>query len=214
MGLVIEPGYYFPAATQQKRLNIMPVIRAFIAIDLPSHIQEKLSDILNQLKRPDTMAVRWVPARNIHLTIKFLGDVSPSNLEILTKILQSEVSRYKPFEIRVASLGAFPSMRRPRVVWVGVEAPSVLQSLQRAVEVETVRLGYAAEDRPFSPHLTLGRVAHNASPEEVRQVADVLVNCKVGELGTALVDQVRLFRSDLQPGGAVYTPLFTTPMGK
>lgn len=192
----------------------MTVIRAFIAIDLPLPIQQKLAEVLEQLQQPDTRAVRWVPAKNIHLTIKFLGDVSPANLEILTKILRAEVSRFKPFEIRVGGLGAFPSMRRPRVVWVGVEAPPTLQALQRAVETETVRLGYAAEDRPFSPHLTLGRVAHNATPDEVRKVADILVRLKVGELGTATVDHVRLFRSDLQPGGAIYTPLYTTMLGK
>ncbi|HEY9087085.1 MAG TPA: RNA 2',3'-cyclic phosphodiesterase, partial [Anaerolineaceae bacterium] len=106
------------------------------------------------------------------------------------------------------------SIRRPRVIWVGVEAPPTLAAMQRAIETETVRLGYAAEDRPFSPHLTLGRVAHNASPDEVRKVADTLVSVKVGELGRATVDSVRLFRSDLQPGGAVYTPLFTTYLAR
>lgn len=191
----------------------MSVIRAFIAIDLPPHIQQKLGEVLDQLKQPETRAVRWVPAKNIHLTIKFLGDVSQANLEILTKLLKSEVGRFRPFEVRVGGLGAFPSMRRPRVVWVGVEAPPTLPAMQHSIEAGTVRLGYAAEDRPFSPHLTLGRVAHNASPDEVRSVADVLVGLKVGELGTALVDHVRLFRSDLQPGGAIYTPLYTTRLG-
>jgi 2'-5' RNA ligase len=190
----------------------MPVIRAFIAIDLPLHIQQQLAVILEQLRKPEATAVRWVPAQNIHLTIKFLGDVSPANLEILTRILKAEVSRYRPFEIQIGGLGAFPSVRRPRVIWVGVEAPPTLQSLQRSIETETVRLGYPVEERPFSPHLTLGRVAHNASPDEVRKVADGLVNMKVGDLGKATIDHVRLFRSDLQPGGAVYTPLFTTQM--
>ena len=98
------------------------------------------------------------------------------------------------------------------MVWIGIEAPPTLQALQHGLEVETVRLGYAVEDRPFSPHLTLGRLAHNASPDEVRRVADVLVGQKVGVLGSAVVDQVHLFRSDLQPGGATYTPLFATPL--
>lgn len=190
----------------------MTVIRAFIAIDLPVFIQQKLSEILDLVKRPDNKAVRWVPSNNIHLTIKFLGDVSQANVELLTKILRSEVSRHRPFEIRISGLGAFPSVRRPRVIWVGVEAPPTLLSLQRTIEAETVRLGYAAEERPFSPHLTLGRVAHNATPEEVHKVADVLTSIQVGELGCAVVDHVCLFRSDLQPGGAVYTPLFSTPL--
>lgn len=188
----------------------MTVIRAFIAIDLPKPIQDRLADILEQVRTPDTKAVRWVPAQNIHLTIKFLGDVSPSNLDLLRNLLKVEVSRFRPFEICVGNLGAFPSVRRPRVIWVGVEAPPTLAALQRAIETETVRLGYAVEDRPFSPHLTLGRVAHNATPDDVRKVADILVGLKVGELGRAIIDSVRLFRSDLQPGGAIYTPLYTT----
>ena len=192
----------------------MTVIRAFIAIDLPESIQARLEDVLDKVKTPGDKAVRWVPAANIHLTIKFLGDVSPANLELHTRLLKAEVSRFRPFEICVGTLGAFPSIRRPRVIWVGVEAPPTLAAMQRAIETETVRLGYAAEDRPFSPHLTLGRVAHNASPDEVRKVADTLVSVKVGELGRATVDSVRLFRSDLQPGGAVYTPLFTTYLAR
>jgi RNA 2',3'-cyclic 3'-phosphodiesterase len=193
-------------------LNPMSVIRAFIAIDLPLYIQNKLADILLQLQQSEARAVRWVPSNNIHLTIKFLGDVSPTNLELLTRLLRSEVSRFRSFEICVGELGAFPSIRRPRVIWIGVEAPPTLTALQRAIETETVRLGYAIEERPFSPHLTLGRVAHNATPEEVHKVADILAKIKVGELGKAVVDHVRLFRSDLQPGGAVYTQLFSTPL--
>lgn len=192
----------------------MTVIRAFIAIDLSEQIQERLGKVLEQINTSATKAVRWVPANNIHLTIKFLGDVSPANLELLTRLLQVECARCRPFEICVGGLGAFPSVRRPRVVWVGVEAPPALAALQRAIETETVRLGYAAEDRSFSPHLTLGRVAHNATPEDVREVADTLVRTRVGELGRTVVDSVRLFRSDLKPGGAVYTPLFTTILGR
>lgn len=188
----------------------MTVIRAFIAIDLPKSIQDRLAEILEQVKTPDTRAVRWVPAQNIHLTIKFLGDVSPTNLDLLQHLLKVEVSRFRPFEICVSNLGAFPSIRRPRVVWIGVEAPPTLAAMQHAIETETVRLGYAVEDRPFSPHLTLGRVAHNATPDDVHKVAETLVSVKVGELGRAVIDSVRLFRSDLQPGGAIYTPLYTT----
>ncbi|HEX9014174.1 MAG TPA: RNA 2',3'-cyclic phosphodiesterase, partial [Anaerolineaceae bacterium] len=145
-------------------------------------------------------------------TLKFLGEVSSNNLEILTKILHSEVPRHRCFEIKVGTLGAFPSIHRPRVVWVGVEAPADLTSLQRSIETETTRLGYVAEERPFSAHLTLGRVSHNASPDEVRLIGQLLKEHPVGHLGSAMVERVRLFRSDLEPGGAVYTPLVTFPL--
>jgi len=191
----------------------MAVIRAFIAIDLPTPIQQQLETISRQLQaKCNPSSVRWVPPRNIHLTLKFLGEVSSANLEMLQKILQSEASRHKCFDVSIGGLGAFPSIRRPRVIWIGVQAPGNLLSLQRSIEAETLRLGYAAEDRPFSAHLTLGRVSHSANPEEIRQIGDMLDKFKVGFLGAIQVDRVRLFRSDLQPGGAVYTTLFTASL--
>ncbi len=191
----------------------MTVIRSFIAIDLPKTIQDFLDAVSKDLqgKKPIS-AVRWVPAKNIHLTLKFLGEVSSNNLEILTKILFAEITRHRCFDITVGGLGAFPSIHRPRVIWIGVEAPPDLLALQRSIEVEAVRLGYSAEERPFSAHLTLGRVSHNASPDEVRQIGQVLDDTRVGKLGTVPVDNVRLFRSDLEPGGAVYTALKTIPL--
>jgi 2'-5' RNA ligase len=193
----------------------MAVIRSFIAIDLPKHIQDPIDRVIQDLQTQQPKApVRWVPAHNIHLTLKFLGEVSSNNLEMLTKILQAEVPRHRCFEIRVGTLGAFPSIYRPRVIWIGVEAPTDLMALQRSIEGETTRLGYMAEERPFSAHLTLGRVSHNATPDEVRQIGESLKAYKVGLLGATSVERVRLFRSDLEPGGAVYTPLYTIPLAK
>jgi 2'-5' RNA ligase len=183
----------------------METIRAFIAIELPSSIQNKLGEVINGLKSQKPFVVRWVPPHNIHITLKFLGDVSTNNLQVLTQILASEVGRYAPFEITIGSLGAFPNLRQARVVWVGVQAPPILGTLQRAIEMETRRMGYAAEERSFSPHLTIGRMSHNATPDDVRQIAVILSNTRVDELGRISVETVKLFKSDLQPGGAVYT---------
>jgi 2'-5' RNA ligase len=191
----------------------MSVIRAFIAISLSPEIYQQLDQVLAGLKNKlPGGSIRWIPANNIHLTIKFLGDVSISSQELLTKVLQAEVSRHPSFEVSVGELGVFPSLRRPHVVWIGVEAPPELAVLQHGVEAEMARLGYAPEERPFSPHLTLGRVARNASPEDIRHIGDVLVKSKVGFLGAFRVQSVHLYRSDLQPGGSVYTRLFTASL--
>ncbi|MEA4907433.1 MAG: RNA 2',3'-cyclic phosphodiesterase [Chloroflexi bacterium] len=187
----------------------MNAIRTFIAIDLPLSIRQRIDSIINQLKCEQTASIRWVPAENIHLTLKFLGDVSPKNLEILTKIIQSEVTKYHPFEIHVGGLGAYPSIRRPRVIWIGVKAPATLMSLQNSIESETHRLGYSAEDRAFSPHLTIGRVSHNISQVEVQDIYNKLQNTQTPDMGSFQVDRVLVFRSDLKPTGAVYTPLMT-----
>lgn len=190
----------------------MNAIRTFIAISLPDTIQQKLEEIVRRLKAAGVSGVRWVPAQNVHLTLKFLGDVSPANLDLLKKILQAEISRHHPFEIVIEGLGAFPNMRRPRVVWVGVKAPPALENLQRSIEAETQRLGYAAEDRPFSPHLTLGRISHNANLQEIHHIANVLSQQTVNRLGGFQVESVQLYRSDLNPGGAVYTALYSFPL--
>jgi 2'-5' RNA ligase len=124
------------------------------------------------------------------------------------------VVAHPEFQISVGGIGAYPKIRRPRVIWIGVEAPSELIHLQRSIEAQTARLGYAKDRRSFSPHLTLGRVSRNATPREVRQIGNVLAETKIGFLGVTPVKEVHLYRSDLKPGGAVYTRLFTTPLGE
>jgi RNA 2',3'-cyclic 3'-phosphodiesterase len=189
----------------------MSVVRAFIAIEIPPAIHTQLDKISKDLQgQTKTRAIHWVPANNIHLTLKFLGEVSSANLEHVTKIMSGEAARYSPFEIQVGGIGAFPSVRRPRVIWVGIESPPLLKSIQKGLEAETLRLGYVAEERDFSPHLTLARISHNVTPEELRTISEVMVRYKVGNLGAFRVESVRLFKSDLLPGGAVYTPLFTS----
>lgn len=187
----------------------MTAIRSFIAIELPKNTQQRLNELIGQMKLTISNYVRWVPPQNIHLTLKFLGDVSPANLELLTRLLKSLVTKQSEFKLVVGGLSAFPSIKRPRIIWVGISAPAVLKSLQQSIESETRRLGYAAEERPFSPHLTLGRINHNATPDEIAAVSRTLSSITVETLGSFQVQAVTLFRSDLKPGGSVYTPLVT-----
>jgi 2'-5' RNA ligase len=188
----------------------MSVIRAFIAIDLSQEIQQRLEEV-SQLFKTQLLNVpiRWVGVDNIHLTLKFLGDVSISNLKILTDMIHSEVSNHKQFEISVGGGGAFPSNRQPRVIWVGVEAPQDLILIQHEIDMATSRIGYAPEERPFSPHLTIGRVSRNATSEDVRKISQSLDKIHVGFLGATCVEKIHLYRSDLQPSGAIYTEIFT-----
>jgi 2'-5' RNA ligase len=191
----------------------MSVIRAFIAIELSPEIIHRLDQVTQELKgKLVNVPVRWVPAENIHLTLKFLGDVSISNLEMLTKILGSVVSTHHSFEISAGGMGAFPKIHQPRVIWIGLEVPPELLAIQHNLELETARLGYAREERPFSPHLTLGRVSRNATPAEIQKIAKVLETTKVGFLGATRVRTVYIFRSDLSPSGANYTRIFPAPL--
>lgn len=188
----------------------MSVIRSFIAIDLPDSLNTALERASRQLQ--DLLAglpIRWVPVQNIHLTLKFLGDVSENNIPMIQSIVQSEAAQHRIFEISVGGFGVFPNSARPRVLWVGVEAPDELINLQRRIDVESARLGYAPDQREFSPHLTFGRVSRNASPKEVRKASGLLRNHKIGFLGAARIENVTLFRSDLGPDGAVYSKIYT-----
>ena len=191
----------------------MPVIRAFIAIETPKPVQVRLAEIIAELKlKSQSNVIRWVSAENIHITLKFLGEVSSANLDLLTKMVQTEVSKHTQFTVTVGGIGAFPTLLRPRVVWIGIDAPSIITALQNGVESETVRLGYTPEERKFSPHLTIARISHNASSDETHQVGQILSKYEVGDIGSYTVDSIVLFKSDLQPGGAVYTPLSVMPL--
>jgi len=191
----------------------MSVIRAFIAIDLPDDVRAHISRVAHTLRQQlQDYPIRWVPPQNIHLTLKFLGDVSEHNLHTLTHLLAGEIKTHRPFEFSIGTLGAFPELRRPRVIWIGVEAPDELLALQRGINHTMAKLGYQRERRPYQPHLTLGRVSRNASSSEVRAIGRILQETPVGFLGSARATEVHLYRSDLQPQGAVYSRLFTTQL--
>jgi 2'-5' RNA ligase len=157
--------------------------------------------------------VRWVTPENIHLTLKFLGDISSAHTDLLERALKTEVGQCLPFEIDVDGLGVFPNVRRPRVIWIGLNAPADLARLQRNLETVTARLGYVSDDKPFSPHLTIGRIREQLSSDEARALRPALENAKVGLLGRFAVKSVHLFQSELKPGGPIYTCLSTAVLG-
>jgi RNA 2',3'-cyclic 3'-phosphodiesterase len=191
----------------------MNTIRAFIAIEIPVEIQKGIARNIADLKKnAGKSAVRWVATENIHLTLKFLGDVSPINVELIQQMLASEANQHPGFEIHVGTFGCFPNPHRPRTLWVGLQAPPELASLQRGIEAAAAKIGYTPEERSFSPHLTVGRVRETATPVEIQTLRAALETVKIGELGKVQVNTVHLLKSDLQPGGAVYTRLFSAPL--
>jgi 2'-5' RNA ligase len=191
----------------------MSIIRAFIAIDLSKEIQQRLNEVLNNYTTLlEKIPVRWVHVSNIHLTLKFLGEVSSSNLNMLTDMIQAEVMGHHQFDISVGGSGAFPNNRQPRIIWIGVEAPQELTLIQAGIEAATSRLGYTREERAFSPHLTLGRVSRNASMQDMKAISQALDKYRVGFLGATCIEKVHLYRSDLHPTGAIYTQIFSASL--
>jgi RNA 2',3'-cyclic 3'-phosphodiesterase len=191
----------------------MSLLRTFIAVEIPSHVQKQIQQTTGPLRKAlGTSLVRWVPVQNIHLTLKSLGDVSPANVDHLTQILRIEADACPAFDMQIGELGSFPSLRRPRVLFIGIQAPAELEALYRGIESACVRLGYESEVRRFSPHLTLGRVKQDASALDQQKIRRVLEETKIDSLGTARVNSVHLYKSDLKPTGSVYTQIFSAPL--
>jgi 2'-5' RNA ligase len=186
----------------------MDSIRTFIALELPQSIHEELSTIISSLKKKVPAGIRWVPANNIHITLKFIGDVPKNELPAIDAAVGSITQNHAAFDAHLAGLGAFPNPRRPRVVWIGIQAPDTLAAMARKIDQALTKLGYPPEDRPFSPHLTLGRVVQDASSQEISVISQMLADPKDAIAIPVLLEQVTVFKSDLQHGGAIYTPLF------
>ena len=191
---------------------MMP-LRVFIAVEIPPSIRQAIDSQTQPLRAAlGRDLVRWVPAENMHLTLKFIGDVSPASVDALAKMLTAETQTCAPFALTVGGLSSFPTPRRARVIWIGIQAPAALTSLQHGLESAAARLGYEEETRPFSPHLTLGRVRQPIGASDQQKVRIALEKTQIGALGTAEVTAVHLFKSDLKPSGAEYTCLFSAPL--
>jgi 2'-5' RNA ligase len=189
--------------------------RLFIAIELPDELSLKLRDIQDRLKKqPVSRAVRWVDPRGIHLTLKFLGDVPVAQRDPLQRVLERAVEVHAPFGLTAQEFGCFPNHKRPRVLWVGITGEiAALQGVRAEIESTVSPLGFPTEDRPFSPHLTLGRVRQEASREEAARAGAMLAELPATPLYDWQVNQVSLIRSELKPSGAVYTPIFHVALG-
>jgi len=189
--------------------------RTFVAIGLDEKLREALGRLQGLLRhKVASDCVRWVRPEGIHLTLKFLGDTSPEQVEQVKDALVRAAAAARPFEFTVGGVGCFPNTRRPRVVWVGVHEPAgALKRLRDLVEEQVSPLGFPTESRPFSPHLTLGRVHRRALSSEVRDLGEVIAASAVGNIYEMHVGEVCYIKSDLRPGGAVYTTLSCAELG-
>ena len=183
------------------------VIRSFVAILLPDPLREAIAATIEQL-RPLGPAVAWVPPRNLHLTLQFLGNQSEETLAEAEGALTEAAADSAPLAITLHGVGAFPGLERPRIFWVGVAQGALeARALQARVADALARRGFPREDRPWHPHLTIGRVhderrwRRDAGPE----LRTALARAATTTFGTLRVAEVALMRSDLSPAGARYT---------
>lgn len=182
-------------------------MRAFIAFELPENVLAALAAVSADLQRSlPTTALRWVPVSNMHLTLKFLGETQPEQASAISASLQRLGDTYVPMPISLERLGAFPNLRSPRVVWVGLQAPAALAQLAAEVDDAMGALGFGREARPFTPHLTLARVRREAQPRKLAGLQSALAQQAV-PAASGVLEQLVLFESQLKPSGAVYNSL-------
>lgn len=191
------------------------LVRSFVAIELPAEVKDTLTRIQAQFKRARLESVRWVDPNNIHLTLKFLGDINSDRVGEIIEALSEAAGDTSPFSLTVAELGVFPSPKRIQIVWVGLGGDTEqLAALQKHVESNLSILGFPPEGRAFTPHLTLARVRDFVSPEERERLAQLIVSAKIDAAPTFKVECIKLMRSDLTRQGPIYTELGAVSLKK
>lgn len=179
--------------------------RVFCAVELPTHLHTRIAKHIRALQKtvPECSA-SWSRVENIHLTLKFFGNVAPDRVHFISSTADKVVREFQPFEISIGQTGVFPKLSQPRVLWIGVNDRSgKLTELHQRFEHECAALGFEKEGREFRPHLTIARLRQ---PEGARALAEA--NQKIGfEPEVLLTDELVVFRSELSSQGSRYTAL-------
>ncbi len=184
----------------------MEQIRAFIAIELPDAAKEHLTSLRARLRPAQHPYIKWVAPEGIHLTLKFLGNIPQERVPQITEAMARVAQGVSPFRVQIGGLGAFPNMKRPQVIWVAIEGEvEQLITLHQGIDQALIPLGFAPESRPFTPHLTLGRLKERASPEERKRIGEHMAFTEFESGPTIEVTEINLMRSRLTPQGAIYS---------
>jgi 2'-5' RNA ligase len=186
-------------------------MRLFLAIPIDKQILDALAGATDKL-RESRAPVRWVRPEGMHLTLKFLGDTDSDRVEPLVQAITAICRGIKPFPLSVTGVGAYPNLRRPRVLWAGVvENSGTLERLWDGTEKAAERLGWEREKRRFSPHITIGRVKGNIN---IARLTNTMDGIKDAHWGEQEVGEMVLYSSELKPGGAVYEKVHVFQLGK
>jgi 2'-5' RNA ligase len=189
-------------------------IRSFVAIELPEEAKKGLTRLRKQLERDEHRFVKWVTPGGIHLTLKFLGNIPSTRVTEITEAMKRAAQGISPFLLEISGLGVFPNLNQVRVLWVGIGGElDRLSTLQRNMDSALAALGFAAEERPFVPHLTLARIREGASAPERKGFGEFVSSAAFEQKYAVEVEAVRLMRSQLTPAGAIYTCLSVVGLG-
>jgi 2'-5' RNA ligase len=185
----------------------MEEVRCFIAIELTEELKRGLRELQAQLKAASQAPVKWVEPENIHLTLKFLGNVATDRLNEIGQATTNAVRGTSPFSLEVRELGVFPNPRRVQIVWVGLSGEvEKLTILQQRIESGLAKLGFAPENRRFTPHLTLARLRDRATPQERERLGQLVAETEFAAR-SFIVNSVKLIKSQLTREGPIYSQL-------
>ena len=189
----------------------MEDIRAFIAIELPEETKKRLTELETRLQAKKYPA-KWVLPGNMHLTLKFLGDIGPDSIPNIREVMEEAALYTAPFKLGVSGAGVFPNMRRIQIIWAGINGDLTnLAELQKKLDAGLEKLGFAPESRPFTAHLTLARMRDEASPAE-RETAGKIIDATQFDASEFQVDAINLIKSELKREGPVYTRVLSVPL--
>ena len=180
----------------------MSQVRAFLAIDLDDDLKPKINKIIKEFKKIDTR-IKYVELLNLHLTLKFFGDIDTEGLKILEKTIADVLDDFKPFDIKIKGCGAFPNTNRIKVIWVGIDDDRLLKDLHDRLDEEFTRLGFD-KDKKFSTHLTIGRMKSGKNKNQVKETIEEFSDFEIGEMK---VTQISFKKSTLTPQGPIYEDL-------
>jgi 2'-5' RNA ligase len=194
------------------RMSEEKSIRSFLAVDPPREIIDAIGMIQDRLRKNIQGDIRWVRPQGIHLTLKFFGTIAESDVANISRVVEDTTSTIAPFTLGIKRVGAFPDVKRPRVLWLGMDGDvDILIRLQKEVDAELHKYGFEKEDRPFRPHLTLARIK---DPRGLIGLAKIMEKRENYEAGSFSAAGLNLFKSELTPKGAVYTKLAYFPFGE
>lgn len=186
-------------------------MRCFIAIELPEEVRNRLVDLQGQM-RSLGRAVRWTRFEQLHLTLKFLGEVSEVRVAEVCNVAQRIADRYPPFELEIRGTGCFPPRGGVRIVWADVaNPPPALLACQKDCEDTYSTMNFERENRAYTPHLTIGRVNEMGASDRIREIVRQHESFLAGRFTAA---EMTVFQSELSRGGSVYTPLAHARFGK
>jgi RNA 2',3'-cyclic 3'-phosphodiesterase len=191
----------------------MHQIRSFISIELPESVKINLAQIESKLKTTCQFPVKWVSPDNIHLTLKFLGNIDTSKIDSITEAVRSALHNESPITLNFAGLSVFPSLKNIQIVWVGLGGElDALNVIQNKIETQLIPLGFPPEKRQFTAHLTLARIKEYASYAEKQVLAHVISNTEINCDLSFKVNTINLMSSQLTRTGAAYRSLSLVEM--